>query len=465
MSDLYARWLQTLSPATLREEEDLLLPEELEIQSLWYQGAFGMEFLTRDGKEVIIHYLGEWNHAAGPDFLECLISIDGEEKKGAIEIDLTPVHWELHGHAENPAFNEVILHVSFAPHHATAFCRSEEHKLIPQVSVPEDIIRDVLLDYTPRRTESIPGFCAEEFMDWSEGEINLLLSQAARHRLQIKARKLAKQVSAIGMKETLWQALATSLGYKVNHKPMRLLSQRLKASLMGEIKNPQNRISLALGVSGFLSPELYLSAPEETQDYLKELWKDWWKFRSAHQLEAERKIPWQKGGQRPVNHPHRRVASLAILYPALSSLLQATQCPTPQRFLELKKKLLSLSDPFWSTHYTLTSAKAKSPLSLFGEEKFHELMVNFLLPLWYLKSPEEAFSYYTKMRSPHKNTEVRKALGRLFPGHPSQRSLSKMKFQQQGLQQLYQDFCLRSGCLQCNFPKLTHYPLTPLTHD
>ena len=461
MNTSYQKWLNDITPSLIDEEDAISLPHEIELQSLWYQGAFGLDFQTINGLPVKIEYLGEWNHGAGPDFLECIVTLNGEEKRGAIELDLSPAHWEIHQHSTNPTFDNVILHVSFTDTHKTTFCRNSQHHDIPQVKISPEILKKALDVKINSNPETIPGFCAEEFQQWSKSDVQLLIKEASQYRLHKKASKLGKQIEAIGLSETMWQALASTLGYRPNQVGMRLLSQRVTAKELTQYKDPKTHLAILLGISQFLSPDLHSRAPEDTQNYLNDLWDEWWKKRRVYELIPSRNIPWKMYGQRPVNHPHRRVASLAILYQCLPQIVNAIEMPNSQRLLELKDTLCGETDDFWSHHFTLTSARSKKKMKLFGEGKFKELLNNFIIPIWYIQDQEAAFAFYSKIRSHSKNSEVRKALGRLFPHHPAKADLSKFSYQQQGLQQLYRDFCLKSGCLQCPFPKLN----TPVTYD
>ncbi|MGE9271635.1 MAG: DUF2851 family protein, partial [Verrucomicrobiales bacterium] len=91
------------------------LPGELDLQALWFSGAFGRDFTDHRGRKIHITQFGEWNRSSGPDFLHAVVEIDSQAQHGPIELDLTPADWEHHGHGANPAFNEVALHVVFLP--------------------------------------------------------------------------------------------------------------------------------------------------------------------------------------------------------------------------------------------------------------------------------------------------------------------------------------------------------------
>jgi hypothetical protein len=55
-------------PLAFAETSADVLPPELELQALWFSGAFGRDFRTTTGKRIRIVQFGEWNRGAGPDF-------------------------------------------------------------------------------------------------------------------------------------------------------------------------------------------------------------------------------------------------------------------------------------------------------------------------------------------------------------------------------------------------------------
>ena len=74
----YARFVENTwhpSPPTVEEGRCLVLPAELELQALWFSGAFGRDFTTKEGQPVKVVQFGEWNRGAGPDFHHALVAI------------------------------------------------------------------------------------------------------------------------------------------------------------------------------------------------------------------------------------------------------------------------------------------------------------------------------------------------------------------------------------------------------
>ena len=62
-------------PLAFEEVAAPKLPPELELQALWFSGAFGRNFRLKDGRALRITQFGEWNHGAGPDFAHAAIAL------------------------------------------------------------------------------------------------------------------------------------------------------------------------------------------------------------------------------------------------------------------------------------------------------------------------------------------------------------------------------------------------------
>ena len=82
----------------LAENQAIPRFDELEVQSRWFSGNFSRDHLSNHGQKISIISPGEWNHGAGPDFINATIEVDGERHHGPIELDLDSRNWERHGH-------------------------------------------------------------------------------------------------------------------------------------------------------------------------------------------------------------------------------------------------------------------------------------------------------------------------------------------------------------------------------
>ncbi len=427
-----------------------LLPE-LELQALWFAGAFGRDFRTTCGKTVRIIQFGEWNRGSGPDFIQAAIEIGGESRNGPLELDPDSAAWEAHGHATNPAFRDVVLHVVFKTGSRGGFIRNCENREIPQVLITETQLSDAL--NRPLREVAIahPGRCVYPLKNLTPGAVASLLDEAAAYRANLKAARWLKTEDAHGRDAALFQATAETLGYRGNALAMRLLAQRAPLALL-KAEGPAAEAVL-FGTAGFLSPQLHEQAPPDTRDYLRGLWDDWWKSRARFEATGSRAIPWKTHGQRPANHPHRRVGALSALldvWPQYRRLALAR----PFAHKPLVDFLHALKHPFWPHRHTLTSAATPGRISLFGKTHALELIANHLAPLA-MHEGGMSFRSYQKLRNSAPNEKVKRCAIRLFGSLKAAAPWTRRVCHHQALLQVYQDFCLEdfSDCENCPFPE------------
>jgi hypothetical protein len=438
-------------PLAFAEATSAKLPPELELQALWFAGGLGRDFRTTTGKTVRIVQFGEWNRGAGPDFILAAVEIDGELRTGPLELDPCAEDWELHQHSVNPAFQNVILHVIFRSDMRRPFTRTLDHREVPQVVISEMQLADAM--NRPLREVAIahPGRCVTPLRGLPVGAIERLLDEAAMFRANGKATRWLRTADAHGRDAALFHATAQTLGYRGNTLPMRLLAQRLPlAALRAEGAAAEAAL---FGTAGFLSADQHELAPSDTRDYLRQLWDDWWRIRDRYDAAPERAILWKTYGQRPANHPHRRVGALAALvqnWPQYRKLALAR----PFSAKPLLEFLQALDHPFWSHRHTLTSGASVQRVALFGRTQALELIANHLAPL---AMHEDGMLYrdYFRLRNSAANDKVKRCGLRLFGSTKAAEPWTRRIAHHQALLQIYQDFCLDdfSDCKNCPFPE------------
>ena len=433
----------------ISEDPPRPLPDEIELQALWFAGAFGRDFRCTAGRKVRIIQFGEWNRGAGPDFLHAAVEIDGMAVHGAIELDPDPADWEAHGHGSQGSFTSVVLHVTFRAARQVLHTRDMNHREIPRVEMPASLLEEGL--QMPARATAIarPGRCVRPLSGLSEEAIRSLLHQAARHRAALRAARFLRMADAHGRDAALYQITAETLGYRANALPMRLLAQRVPITALRDSTAVE---AILFGASGFLAPDLHESAPPETRRHLRELWESWWKERAR--WESAHPIPWRFHGQRPANHPHRRVAALAALvrqWPAYRRRALAR----PFQPKALVDFLAGLEDSFWSRRHTLSSGTSPHPIALFGRNRAVDLLATHLIPLALHEESSFTFEDYLKLPAANPNESVRRCAIRLFGSELLAAPWLKKAAHHQALLQIYHDFCLEdlSDCRSCPFPE------------
>lgn len=110
--------------------------------------------------------------------------------------------------------------------------------------------------------------------------------------------------------------------------------------------------AILLGTAGFLVPVLPERCSAEARAYHRTIWDRWWEAREQFELGYAHRIPWVLVPIRPMNHPHRRVAALALSarrWRSIEPLLNASGAG------RLRELLTGLSHPFWDAYCTLAS--------------------------------------------------------------------------------------------------------------
>ncbi len=451
----YAGFRNEMMASTLQvregspDEASRKLPSEYELQSRWFAGEFGNTFQTTCGKELKIRQFGHWNHSGGPDFSDAAIEVDGEVLAGGIELDPDVRDWEAHGHGANPAFDKVVLHVFFrtAQERGCYFTRTSQHQEVAQLHLSEELLAEV----NPPRfstADAHPGRCATPLAGMAAERVNTLLAAAAQMRIQQKARRLRQVGMFHGKEQAFFFGLAEALGYRYNQLPMRILAQRLPIAELLELSALEAEARL-FGHAGFLRAAGFDRYSPPTRGYLRKLWDEWWKERDDD--EGALHLPnWRIAGARPGNHPERRLGALSAIVRRWDQLRVAFN-ESPVAIAGL---LAELEHPFWSTRYTLQSRPAPRPISLVGKSRVTEILANVLYPIA-LDDSVNHWDAFLKLPAQQDNEKLRRAAIRLFGERKDRGSLQKYVYQQQGLLQIYQDFCLEddSGCSGCPFPE------------
>jgi hypothetical protein len=425
----------------------LRTPTELELQARWFAGDFGRKFSSVTGDQIEIVQFGTWNREAGPDFSDAAIRINGSEPiRGPIEFDLADRSWETHGHSTNPAFDDAVLHVFIEQSERAFFTRTKSNRNVPQVRVHLATLPDKFSTNLPLAR---PGRCQAPLKDLSPDRLESILTAASQFRLQRKAARMKNIVETHGRDAALFQEIAAALGYKQNKLAFTLLAQRLPLASLR--KNQDDIEAVLFGVAGFLAAPDLAAYREETRDYVRNLWDRWWPHRDEMQRLVLPKKLWQLGGARPLNHPQRRLGALTILakqWPAFLKAIARKNTKSTHDFL------LDLRHPFWDFHYTLTSEAAPAEMAIVGDSRIADILANVLLP-FFLAEGAEIWTAYEKLPARLTNRRLETGATRLFGGDPRRVQFTKTIAHQQGLLQIYEDFCLQdnSDCAQCPFPE------------
>jgi hypothetical protein len=194
----------------------------------------------------------------------------------------------------------------------------------------------------------------------------------------------------------------------------------------------------------------------ETRGYLRQLWQEWWRQREecSRWLEPAQRPPWKMAATRPGNHPQRRLGALTIMLASWDKVSAPLMDATRWSQMAWKETLAALAHEYWSQHYTLLAAPAAKPMALVGESRVQEMLANVAYPLL-MPERTRLWAEYLELPALLENQKVGRAVLRLFGESPRGALFQKKLHHQQGLLQIYEDFCLEddTACADCPFPE------------
>lgn len=322
LAEPYAR-LRAL-PATLCENG---APDELHLQALWQNDALRPRDLALpDGTPVEVLSAGRWNRSAGPDFRDALLSIGGLLRRGDVELHLRPGDWDAHGHAGDPAYGALVLHVSWL--------EGAPAKTLPggvptlalrpfaEREGPFDFARLNLTDAPYADDATAPRPCCRRLAG-EVGGLERLLTSAGHFRLLTKTQRFSAALASGDAFQAFYAGLLAAMGYGRNAAPFRRLADEVPFARLEPLPSLERFAALA-GVAGLLR--------EERRD----LWDLWWRSGFQPPLEP---YAWDLRAMRPANHPFRRLAGAVGVLHDIARLLERSLTHLPEALSEASCRL------------------------------------------------------------------------------------------------------------------------------
>ena len=348
----------TLAPTETHSEEDVV--------QIWQACPWGAKLLrTTVGEQIQIVYPGRRNLGPGPDFLDAIIALDGRRLRyGHIEVHSAASAWRAHGHASDPAYHHVMLHVVW-----------EDDGLIGGGPLRTLALSPYFPDGMPEQyaAQRLPSFqpCSDLHTKSDAMTVGMLFATLGERRMRKKAAQMLAAIEQIGPEQALYAALLDALGYSQNREPFRLLSEALpwpvvESILSGKADAALRGEALFLGAAGLLPSQrdtptrtgtACLAPTAADHAHMQELESLW----ENYQLEpALPSTAWVRGGVRPTNAPARRVAAAGHLCARLAETGPVQACLSAPRRNRIRLSYSNRWSPMRSRYRRL--AHATGPL-------------------------------------------------------------------------------------------------------
>lgn len=211
---------------------------ERAIQRVWAGGQLALPARAASGAVIEVLHPGTWNRLGGPDFQNAELRIDGERRRGDVEVHLRARDWHGHGHDRDPAFRAVILHAVLLPPALPVLTSDgvapESLVLLPLL--PEDLESVAETDALLELRGHAPGI--EQLVRAGNPDLGRDLRRRARERLEAKVDCLGRRREHDGWRPTCHAAVLEALGQCGNRAPMAEIARLHSAEAMATADIP-----------------------------------------------------------------------------------------------------------------------------------------------------------------------------------------------------------------------------------
>ncbi len=355
-------------------------PPEIVLAKVWQtQWLRSGNWHTTDGKPIAVRYRGRWSGGFGPDFADALLTLDGQETTGAVELHRRASDWRAHGHHLDPAYAAVALHVVWEDDGVPA--RTRRGNVLPTLVLAPLLASS--LDRFPADTVALGGLgdtpCARDYLDSTGDDLPRIIGRAGDTRLAAKAAAMEAQFATAPPGDTLYAGILDALGYHANRSPMATLAAALPLLTLERqmyatpaAMHEMTAAALLLGTGGFFDTDARPLPPfVQRADDLRACWQ-----RVAPATLSPAPI-WQTARVRPANHPIRRLLAFAALlaHGAGEGLTAACLAPLADGGDDPRALIRALRQTF-RPHSRFVMGDA-SPI---GADRAGEIIINIVLP-------------------------------------------------------------------------------------
>lgn len=395
----------------------------------------GADLRTTHGGVVRVRYPGISREGAGPDFKDAVLENEqGGLLQGDVEVHVHASDCHGHGHAADPAYDNVLLHVV-----GNAGRSSTTH-----TSSGREVPVAVMEGSCGPGSGGLP--CAGCYAR-DPGRVIAVLRSAGHERLVTRAGSIAVQVRRDGCLETFGSLVARALGYSANAGPLQMLGEYvcrsdIKEELCG--RAARTRRKQMLGLAGLLPRQRLAAGRSE--------WSPPGGPPEDSSVPLVLSGAWRFHGVYPNNSPVRRVVALADMLPSLGDIAAALLDSSARGGCgggDVARLFLVRGDGYWRTHYDFGCRTAQS--DLVGPSKAATIVVDAVLPWLYAVALvgsdgtllRKVVEHYAACASPRPNAVSRHMVSQLGLAR------SRTALTTQGLHHLFAAYCTRGLCVVC----------------
>ena len=414
---------------------------------------------TTEGEIVEVVATGYHNTDSGPDFLEARIQIGDKLWAGHVEIHVKSSDWNRHGHQNDNAYKNVILHVVYE--------NDLKVNNIPTLELKGHFDETLFANYQrfissknwipcEKNIAKVPVFTRLSWLD-----------RMAVERLESKAETVTKILEAnqFDWEDALYKLLMRYFGLKVNNETFEYLSNILPfKTLLKHADSLMQVEAMLMGCAGFLKEDF-------TEEYPLLLKREFAVMKAKFNLLTMPAERWKFMRMRPSNFPTIRLAQMAQLIHKNGGLF--SKIKAAKSTAEVKALFDVATSAYWETHYRFETRLPNPPDPLkrgshgsrkmakhLGDTTADVLIINAVAPLLfcYGKLHKDESVCETAMLFLEETVAEDNAVIRHFA---SCGITAENAMQTQALLHLYSYFCKRKRCLECRIANVLLHKNNP----
>lgn len=410
------------------------------LQYVWQHRLLEGPLVTTEGLPVVVERPGELNRDAGPDFLDSRLVIGGLHWAGNVEVHTRASDWNQHGHSDDKAYNNVILHVVYI---YDADIILENGKKVQTLDISQSLPQYVWDNYdslmNPADDTQIP--CASRLKDIPDFLYHLSQDRLLVERIERKSgdvERILKESKGSWEQACYWLT-AHYFGGKTNAFAFELLAKVTPMRIVAKIKdNPFRVEALYMGQAGLLDGDF-------NDEYPKKLQREYNYLSAAYQLTPMEGHLWKFFRVRPPSFPTLRISQFSDLMSKSSNLF--SKMLDAEDAGSVSKLFVVQASEYWQSHYNFDKETERSSKSL-GKSLINTIIINAWIPLLY----EYGVAHGTEMYK-------ERAFNLLQQLPPEDNRITRLwksagikignAAESQSVIQRYTEYCSRKKCLDC----------------
>ncbi len=407
----------------------------------WNFKSRGHAYTTAEGSPVEVMAQGRLNTDAGPDFSDARIRIGGTLWAGNVEIHIRSSDWTRHGHQDDRAYDNVILHVVYD--HDQVILR-QNGEILPTLELRKVIGADSYDQYQYFLNNHLWVPCAAQLRSVRKLTVDTWLAALSVARLERKCEAIRAMLdyTANDWNQAFYQSLAATFGFRINRQPFELLARQTPVKYLEKHKDNLFQIEAVLfGQAGLLEGR-------QRHEYPGNLRKEYLHLKHKFSLHPIPGHLWKFLRLRPNNFPTIRLAQFAMILHQRVNLFG--EILDRHSYYDLSALFRVGVSDYWKEHYFFGRPSGVSMNKTISPATLDLIIINNVVPFLFVYGKFRGDPGLTAeaVEMLHSITAESNAITRKFEEFGI---CAENAGQSQGLLELKAQYCDRKKCMECRF--------------